>query len=613
MTATVTTAPPRTLATRLQHNAEVAPDATAMYVKRYGLWEAISWSRYWDEVCDVAHALLDFGIEPGDRVAIHAENRPEWLIADVATVAVRAATVGIYPTNPADEVRYHLLDSGSRILFAEDQEQVDKALAVKTELPGLEAIVHLDDRGLETYDDPLLVSWSSFVERGRALRRAGDQLEAVMSASSPDDVMTIIYTSGTTGDPKGAMLTVGNVDFAISKLCNDGGLVDPPPSPDDVLLSYLPLCHVAERLLTEWYNLERRLTIAFAESIETVQSNLVEVQPTIFLGVPRIWEKMHAQIENRMAAAPAFKRWYYRAWMRVARWRGRRLVEREGNSSVWLSVVYAVGWVALFRVLKNRVGLRRCRHALSGAAPIAPEVLEYFMGIGVPVYESYGMTENCGVASTNRPGRVKLGTVGEPYEGMEVRLDEDTGEILMRHPAVFAGYWEDPESSRRAVDADGWLHTGDEGVWVDGRYLRITGRIKDVMITAGGKNISPSEVENGLKTSPYIKEAVLEGDRRPYVTALIGIEGDNVGEWAQQQGIPYTTYRDLTEKPEVVELIRGEVEQINQRFPRVSQVKDFRLLPKELDHEDGELTATQKVKREAVLSEFRESVESMYR
>jgi long-chain acyl-CoA synthetase len=266
----------------------------------------------------------------------------------------------------------------------------------------------------------------------------------------------------------------------------------------------------------------------------------------------------------------------------------------------------------LFRALRERIGMRRVRYAASGAAPIAPDVLKFFMGIGVPMHEVYGMTENTAIATANRPGRVKLGTVGEPHPGVELRIDEATGEILTRHTGVFAGYFRDPAATTAAVRPDGWLHTGDIGEWVDGTHVRITDRAKDIMITAGGKNVAPSEIENALKASPFIKEAIVIGDRRPHLTALIGIELDTVGEWAQRRRIPYTTYRDLSEKTQVRELVQSVVDEVNARHAPVEQIKKFRMLPKELDHEDGELTATQKVRRAAIAKAFADLVEELY-
>jgi long-chain acyl-CoA synthetase len=601
------------IATRLRDWAERAPRTVALREKDFGIWQEITWAQYWDRVQDVAHGLLALGVQPGDRVAVHAENRPEWVCSDVAIVAVRGVTVGLYPTNPAAEVSYLLSHSGAKVLIAEDQEQVDKVLAVLDQLPDLERIVYIEPRGVRRYQHDVLLSWEDFCALGRRHREEhAGQVEALMAQAEPGDLATLVYTSGTTGPPKGAMLTVANVEFAIKKLVEEGGFCFPPPGPDDMMLSYLPLCHVAERIFSVWFNLSSGCVVNFAESIETVTQNLREIQPTIFLGVPRIWEKLAAGITIRAASASPSKRLNFRIWTGVARRIAADLERTGGRHTPASRTLYALGWVFLYRALKDRIGMRKCRYAATGAAPIAPDVIRFFMGIGVPMHEVYGMTENSAVATVNFPGRIKVGTVGEPHPGIELRIDEETGEIQTRHPGVFAGYWRNPEATAATIEPDGWLHTGDVGEWVDGTHVKITDRIKDIIITAGGKNIAPSEIENALKASPYIKEAVVIGDRRPYLSALIGIELDTVGDWAQRKGIPYTTYRDLGEKPEVHKLVQGVIDDVNNRFAQVETVKKYRMLPKELDHEDGELTATQKVKRSAIASMFSELVESMY-
>jgi long-chain acyl-CoA synthetase len=602
-----------TLATRVRRFAEQDPYRVCMREKRFGIWQDITWADYWDKVELVAHGLSALGIRPGDRVGIHAENRPEWLYTDVGITAIRGITMGLYPTNPAPEVAYLLQDSGSRILIAEDQEQVDKALAVVDECPELEWIVYLEPRGVRDYDHPKLMPFEDLLERGRAHRASDPELLARMAQDAEeDDVATLIYTSGTTGPPKGAMLTNRNISFGIDVLVFSGGLFDPPASQDDVTLSYLPLCHVAERAATVWNNAGAGVTVHFAESIETVQANLKEVQPTLFFAVPRIWEKIAAGIQIKMFSASRLKRLNFGLWMKVASIIGARLVANQGRHTLVTRLLYALGYPFLFRALRDRIGMRKVRAAGSGAAPIAPEVLQFFFGIGIPIYEIYGMTENAAVATVNRRGRVKLGTVGEPQPGTELRIDEETGEILTRHPGVFLGYWNKPEQTAETLDAEGWLHTGDVGEWVDGTHVRIVDRIKDIIITAGGKNISPSEIENHLKTSPFVKEAMVIGDRRAYLTALIGIELDTVADWAQRRKLPYTTYRDLTEKPEVLKLVQGVLAQTNERFARVEQMRKFRMIPKELDHEDGELTATQKVKRSSLNAMFGHLIEDMY-
>jgi long-chain acyl-CoA synthetase len=408
------------------------------------------------------------------------------------------------------------------------------------------------------------------------------------------------------------MLTLANVEFAIKVLCDEGAFTSPPPGPDDLLLSYLPLSHVAERIFTTWFNAAAATQVCFAESIDTVPQDLREVQPTILFGVPRIWEKLLAGVETRLTGATLLKRLTTRFWLKRATAISEVLAANGGHHTRTTRALYAVGWFFCYRSLTERLGMRRIRHATSGAAPIAPEVLKFFMGIGVPMHEAYGMTENTAVATSAKAGRIRLGTVGEAHPGVEVRIDEVTGEILTRHPAVFAGYWGDPAATAEVLEPDGWLHTGDVGEWVDGTYLTITDRMKDIIITAGGKNVSPSQIENELKASPYVKEALVVGDGRKYLTALVGIDLDTVGEWAQRQRLGYSTLRDLTEKPEVVALLKKVVDDVNGRFASVEQVKAFRLLPKELDHEDGELTATQKLKRAAVVAAFADLVESMY-
>jgi long-chain acyl-CoA synthetase len=605
-----------TVASRARDWAVSSPDLVAMREKDFGIWQEKTWGALWEDVLDAAHALLDIGVSVGDVVSIHSEDRPEWIILDLATVAIRGITTGLYPTNPMAEVVYLVNDSGAAVHFAEDQEQVDKLLdAEPGSFPKVKKILYVEPRGVRNYDDDRLEFWDEFMERGRAHRAANEgAVEALMAQAEPDDVMTLVYTSGTTGPPKGAMLTNSNAEFAITKIVRapnrtaDGV----PPGPHDQVLTYLPLCHVAERIFSTWTMVGTGCVLNFAESIETVQVNLREIQPTLFFAVPRIWEKIHATVLIKMADATRFKRLISVGAMRLATFIGRERVSNGGLHTMKSRIAYAIGDPLVFRALKERIGLRRCRWAGSGAAAIAPEVLEFFMGLGVPVFELYGMTENAAVATLNFHGRVKLGTVGEPYPEIGLRLDEETGEIQTKHPGVFKGYWNKPEATADTFTPDGWLKTGDVGEWVDGTHLKIIDRIKHIIITSGGKNVSPSEIENSLKASPYVKEAMVIGDGRKYLSALVGIEFDTVGNWALRKEITYTTYRDLSEKPEVMELIQGIVNATNEKFSRVEGIKKFRMIPKELDHEDGELTATQKIKRSAMADMFSDLVEDMY-
>lgn len=597
----------------LRDAATMMPERTALRVKRVGIWQDITWSDYRDAAEAIAFGLASLGVVAEDRVAIQSENRPEWLFTDVAASALRSIIVGLYPTNPVAEVTYLLRDSGARVLIAEDQEQVDKAIAAEPDCPALDWIVYLDGRGVAGYEHPKLLSIDDMLARGDAHREAHPTLLDDEDAKrTPDDVATLIYTSGTTGPPKGAMLTARNISFAAHVFTLDGGLLGRQIGPDDALLSYLPLSHVVERGISIWANLRSHTVVHFAESIDTVTADLAEVQPTVLFAVPRIWEKIQAAVAIRMANASRMKRAVYSLG---SRWSQTIAADRIANGGAFTfraRLRYAIGYWPLYRPLRKRLGLLRVRHAISGAAPIAPDVLRFFLGLGIPLFEAYGMTENSAVATSNFAGRMRIGTVGEAQPLTEVRLDEQTNEVLTRHAGTFAGYWGRPDATADTLDADGWLHTGDVGEWVDGTHLRIVDRMKDIIITAGGKNISPSEIENALKASPFVKEAVAIGDRRAYLVALIGIEYDTVADWASRRRLEFTTYRDLSSKPEVIELITGIVRDANTALARVETVRKFRMLTKELDHEDGELTATQKLKRQAFAGTVPHLIDDMY-
>ncbi len=606
----------RTLVTYIRDRALSTPDAVAMREKDLGIWQEITWAELWEAITDAANGLLALGVEVGDRVSIHSEDRPEWVVLDMATVAIRAITVGLYPTNPAAEVEYLLNDSGAVIHLAEDQEQADKVMETGDRLSSLRKIIHIEPRGFrETRDDDRFIFWDDFLELGRAYRSEHpDALGDRMNGASSDDVITLVYTSGTTGPPKGAMITNANFAFGAEKVILAPGRLpgDSKPGPRDQILTYLPLCHIAERIFSTWTLAVTGAVLNFAESIETVQENLREIQPTLFFAVPRIWEKLHAGIIIRGRDATFFKRLWLNVGMRLAAKVGELRVANGGTHTPVSRMLYVLGYVLVFRAMRERIGLRHCQWAGTGAAPIAPEVIQFFHGLGVNLYELYGMTENCAVATYSPVGNMKLGSVGVAYPGTEVKLDPETNEILTKHPAVFAGYWNKPDKTAETFTEDGFLKTGDVGEWIDGTHLKIVDRMKDIIITSGGKNISPSEIENSLKTSPYVKEAMVIGEQRKFISALIGIEMDTVGDWATRKGIPYTTYRDLTEKPEVLELIQRVVDETNAKFARAENVRKWRMIPKELDHEDGELTATQKLKRSSMAEMFEDLIEEMY-
>jgi long-chain acyl-CoA synthetase len=580
-----------TLPARLLELARTRGSDVALRSKEAGRWVSFTWQEYLDRVSDVAAGLRSLGVGPGTRVAIHADNRVEWVFTDLAVQGLGGVSVGIYPTSPSAEVEYVLAHAHVEVLVSENEEQLDKVLPVRDRL-SVRHIVVMDPRGVRSPDVIPFSAWASadFVA----------DFEASVATLDPSATAALVYTSGTTGPPKGAMLSHANLvasGRAFASAVEAG--------PRDEILSYLPLCHVAERLLSVIDAIWAGATVSFGEGFP---HDLYEVQPTIFLGVPRVWEKMMADVEIRIADATWLKRTLYRLCVR----QGRRIAPRRmtGNASFLDRIVLSLCGLLIFRPLRAKLGMSRVRVPLSGAAPIAPQVLEYLWAIGIPVREGYGQTENTAICTLNPAGSVRLGTVGRVLPGVEVRIAAD-GEILTRSAGVFQGYLDDPVATAAAVDSDGWLLTGDVGVLEDG-YLRITDRKKDVIITAGGKNISPSEIENLLKVSPYVREAVVIGDRRKYVTALIGIELETVGDWATRRDMPYTTYADLAGKPEVFALIRNVVQAANRDLAQVAHVKRFMLIPKELDHEDGELTATQKVKRSAIERLFATEIEAMY-
>lgn len=580
----------------------------ALREKRFGIWQEYTWEQYYDSARAFGLGLIALGLQPGDKVAIHSEDRPEWVFSELGTICAGGTSVGVYPTNPRAEVEYVLSHSEARFEVAEDQEQVDKALAVADQCPALEKVIVIDPKGLRSYEDPRLVTFQEVMQRGRDLHADQPELfERLIDERDPDEIAMMVYTSGTTGPPKGAMLAQRQLAEAVRisrRLWN--------ATPDDRILSYLPLCHVAEKIFTIYVPMTSGASANFAESIETVVENLREVEPTIFLGVPRIWEKMAAGVVIRMQDASYMKRVTFRVWSKIGRRLARVYVSKNGRYGPVWGLVYFLGWLSLYRSVQRKLGLSKCHTAVSGAAPIATDILEFFHGMGIHIREGWAMTESAGVGTITPSDDYRLGSIGKPVSGVEISIAGD-GEILLRSPCVFAGYFKNPDATRQTIDGEGWLQTGDVGFIDDHGHVHITDRKKDIIITAGGKNVAPSEIENKLKTSPYIKEAVVIGDGRKFLSSLIGIERDSVGDWAMRKGIGFTTYRDLTERPEVRELVEQEVRRVNQEYSSVEQVKKFELIPKELEHEDGELTATQKVKRKVLEERYAGLVESIYK
>lgn len=579
-------------------------DRVALRRKELGIWNRITWEEYGQKVRYVCMGLVALGLEPKDRVAIIGESRPEWLYADLGNLAAGGVSVGVYTTNSSEEVHYVLSHSESRFFFVEDEEQLDKALEVRERLPRLQKIIVMDMEGLKHFFDPMVMSFEELLRIGKAFDdEHPDLFQQRLNSTSADDIATFVYTSGTTGPPKAAMLSHTNV------ISNSNAFARHVPAFDtDVILSYLPLCHVGERTLSVYHAVNMGFTVYFAESPDTVPENLREVSPTFFFAVPRIWEKFHSTINLGIQDATWFKRLIYKMGMEV----GRRVARRRLSHlpvPILLGGVRALASLLLFRKVKKLLGIERARFALSGAAPISPEVLEYFHGLGVNIRESYGLTESSSLVTMHRDEDIRLGTVGQPLPGVEVKI-AGNGEILVRGPNVFCGYYKDEDMTRAAI-RDGWLHTGDLGVIEDG-FLRITGREKDLIITSGGKNISPQYIENLLKFSPYIMDAVVIGDGRKYLTALIIIDQENAIKFAQDNRVPFTTYASLTRRGEIRALIQREVDKVNERLSRVEQIKKFTILDKLLDQDDDELTPTLKVKRKRISESHRDIIEAMY-
>jgi len=581
-------------------------EAVALREKKKGLWRRISWNEYYSHVRNFCLGLKSFGLQKGDRVSILGDNCPEWLYADLATQSAGGISVGVYPTNSYVQVKYILDHSQSKFVIVKDQEQADKILMIKDQLPFLEKMIVIDMKGLRKYDDPIITSFRGVEEIGKSIHEKSPSLfQEMIEHTKSDDVAIIVYTSGTTGPPKGAMLSHRNITSVL-----DSFFKVLPISRADSLVSVLPLCHVAERLFSLFIPMKSGSTINFAESIDTLQADMTELSPTIFLTVPRILEKIHSAVTIKMQDAHPVKRWAYYKFLPV----GQRVAERKLSKrdvGIFLKIAFFFTYLFVFRPLRNRLGLLQVRECVSGAAPLSKDIMKFFHSIGLMVKEAYGSTECTGVFSMPVGDDIEIGTTGKPIPGWEYKIASD-GEILMKGPGVFTGYFRDEEATRQAK-RDGWLYSGDIGEFDEKGNLKITDRKKEILITASGKNIAPSEIENRLKFSPFIKEAIIIGDRRPYLTALIQIDFDNVADWAQRQEIPFTTFKSLSRDPEVYKLIRGEVDKANKEMSRIESIKKFVLLEKELDRDDDELTATMKVRREMIEKKYGGIIESLYK
>ncbi len=576
--------------------------------KDLGLWQSLTWSQTGQAVRELAHGLMALGFEHHDTASILSNTRLEWVLSDLAVLSVGGVSSGIYPTDSAAQVQYLCADSHTRVLFVEDDEQLDKALQVRDQLPWLRHIVVMDMQGLHDLDDPQIIGLDRLRELGRQHgAQHPESLEQRLSLCQPQDLAILVYTSGTTGKPKGAMHTHQGLVYTTRGY---NQVIE--RNEQDECMCFLPLCHISERVGGEYFSMYTGAVLNFVENPETVPENVREIAPTIFNAVPRVWEKFYSAVMIALREAGWLQQAAY-AWSIAV---GERVADRvlaQQPVPMGLKLKFHIARGLALNNVRKLIGIHRARYLITGAAPISPDLVRWYLALGVPMLEAWGMTETCGLSTAIRPQHLKLGSIGTPAPYNEVRIAPDTGEIWVRGPNVFKGYLNLPDKTAEAIDAQGWLHTGDVGTVDDEGFFRITDRMKDIIITAGGKNITPSELENDLKFSPYITDAVVIGDRRPYLVVIIMIDQENVEKFAQDADVPFSNYASLTRAPQVQALIQSEIDRVNAKFARVEQIKKFFLLDTQLSAEDEELTPTMKLKRKLIQTKYAERIELMYR
>ena len=571
----------------------------ALRSKRQGRWEPISYADLLARVQAPSLGLSAMGVNEGDRVGILSENRPEWAIADFACLAARCADVPVYPTLPAGQITHILRDSGAVALFVSTREQLAKIVEIRDQLPALRHIIAFDDDAAGSG----VLSFRELEGRPAASEAEAAAWRERALAATPDDVATLIYTSGTTGDPKGVMLTHGNIASNVV-----GGLKRLPLRDGDECLSFLPLSHIFERMAGHYTVFQAGTIINYATSFDTVAAELLEVRPTLVLSVPRLFEKIHSRVVDTAARSPvrfAIFKWAKRtgeAWADLS---------LEGKPiPAWLALKHRIADRLVFSKLRARVG-GRLRFFVSGGAPLNPSIARFFYAAGMPVLEGYGLTETSPVIAVNGPGETRLGTVGRPIENVEVRIAED-GEILTRGPHIMKGYFNKPEETAEVIDADGWLHTGDIGELDKDGFLRITDRKKDLIVTAGGKNIAPQPIENLARTSKFVSNAVMIGDKRRFPAMLIVPNAENLKAWAAQKQLDESDYTALLKRPEVYAKMERELAKVFHHLAHYEVPKKYILLDRDFSIGSGELTPKMSVKRKAVEAANREAIEALY-
>jgi len=592
-------------------NARRMPGRVAMREKDYGIWQPITWAEYIAQARLIALGLASLGFERGDKVAIIGDNRPELYWAVLATQMLGGVPVPLYQDSIEKEMEYIVDHAEARFAIVEDQEQVDKLLHVRARCPRLERVVYDDARGMRGYSDPALMSLAELQEAGRKFEIGHPSCcDDAVAAGRGDDVAIICYTSGTTGVPKGAMLTHDNLIVTARNAASADGLRE-----DEEILSYLPMAWVGDHVFSYAQAIVVGFSINCPESAATVLSDLREIGPTYFFAPPRIWESILTTVLVRIEDCARPKRAVVRFFLNLAQDLERaRLSGRP--VSTWRRLLYPLGQLLVYGPLRDNLGMRRVRRAYTAGEAIGPEIFVFFRGLGINVKELYGQTEASVFVTIERDGDVRLDSVGTPIPGVELKISPD-GEVLYRSPGVFRGYYKNPDATRDVLLDDGWMRSGDAGFLDPAGHLKIIDRAKDVSRLAGGTIFAPKYVENKLKFSPYIKEAVCIGQARPYVTALINIDLTAVGNWAERRSIAYTSYTDLSQKPEVYDLVQQEVERVNRSLLedevlKGAQIHKFLILHKELDPDDEEITRTRKVRRGYIAQKYAALIDALY-
>lgn len=594
-----------TMAKLFRRRVTEMPDRLALREKDFGIWNEYTWRDYGDYVRLCGMGLKALGLERGDVCSVASEVCKDWLFADLGIVCVGGITNGIYATDASNQVEFLVNDSDTKFYFAEDEEQLDKVLQIRVATPTLEKIIIFDMEGLRHLDDEMCLSFAALLELGRDYATAHPEAwSQEIDRSTPEELLTLTYTSGTTGKPKGAMIEHRNMIYMAKTIQRAYGI-----EADDEQLGFLPLAHVAGRMFYVYQPLESLSIINIVENLETVNQDMQEVAPTINFAVPRVWEKMYSTVIIKIKDATVLGRVAYHYAIKI----GGRMARHKvigTRPPIMLSAMHAVVDRFVLKNVRILLGIDRARWLSTAAAPISPELIEWFWALGRPMYEVYGQTECTGLATANTQVAQKIGSVGRACEEAQVKLSDER-EILIRSPGVIRGYWKQPVKTAETV-RDGWLHTGDVGDIDDDGFVYIRDRMKDIIITAGGKNVTPSEIENQMKFSPFISDAVVVGDRRPYLTCLVMIDHENVTKYAQDNNVPFTNYASLCHAREVQDLIGQIIEEVNGKVARVESIKKFRLIDQLLDPEDDELTPTMKLKRKVVNEKYSDLIQEMY-